>query len=223
LDLFLLFFPSTCIICGNRLPDHRIVLCFPCEIRMPRSGLGDPQLNPVSRIFWGRVPVKAGTSLFHLEKGSAYRVLLHDLKYRDNRRAGFYLGRLLGLAVKQAFLSDCDLLIPVPLHRKKLNQRGYNQSELIARGVSEVTGIPLGSHLIRRTRHQRSQTQMSRQERFENMASAFALCEDPPDLNGRKILIIDDVVTTGATLEACSQVLIDRFHCQVCVATVSYA
>jgi ComF family protein len=180
-------------------------------------------MNPVSRIFWGRVPVRAGTSLFRLEKGSAYQVLLHDLKYRDNRRAGFYLGRLLGLVIKQTKLSGCDLLIPVPLHRKKLNQRGYNQSELIARGVSEVTGIPVTNDLIRRARHQRSQTQMSRQERFENMASAFILCDDPPDLHGKRILIIDDVVTTGATLEACSQILIDRFHCQICVATVSYA
>jgi ComF family protein len=190
---------------------------------MPRSGLGNPEMNPVSRIFWGRVPVRAGTSLFRLEKGSAYQVLLHDLKYRDNRRAGFYLGRLLGLVIKQTNLSGCDLLIPVPLHRKKLNQRGYNQSELIARGVSEVTGIPVTNDLIRRARHQQSQTQMSRQERFENMASAFILCDDPPDLHGKRILIIDDVVTTGATLEACSQILIDRFHCQICVATVSYA
>ena len=190
---------------------------------MPRSGLGDPELNPVSMIFWGRVPVRAGTSLFRLEKGSAYQTLLHDLKYRNNRRAGLYLGRLLGLALKQTCLSNCDLLIPVPLHRKKLNQRGYNQSELIARGVSEVTGIPFTNNLISRTRYQKSQTQMSRQERFENMASVFSLCDDPPDLHDKMILLIDDVVTTGATLEACSQVLIDGFSCQICVATVSYA
>ena len=180
-------------------------------------------MNPVSSIFWGRVPVLSGTSLFRLEKGSAYQVLLHDLKYRSNLRAGLYLGRLLGLALKQACLSDCDLMIPVPLHPKKLKQRGYNQSEIIARGASEVTGIPVANHLVRRTRHQRSQTLMSRQERFENMVTAFTLCDDPPDLNGKKILIIDDVVTTGATLEACTQVLIDRFHGQICIATVAYA
>ena len=179
--------------------------------------------NPVSKIFWGRVGVEAACSLFRFEKGSVYQTLLHDLKYRGNRRAGFYLGCLLGQEINRSFLSDCDLMIPVPLHRRRMNKRGYNQSEIIARGVSEITGIPVVGHLIGRKRNMRSQTSMNRQERFENMASAFILSKKALDLHDKKILIIDDIITTGATLEACSQVLLSRFKCEVFIATVSYA
>jgi len=192
-------------------------------MKMPRTGFRDCYNNPVSKLFWGRVGIRAGTSLFRFEKGSAYQTLLHDLKYRGNRRAGIYLGRLLGQELNQTFLSDCDLLIPVPLHRLKRKQRGYNQSELIARGASEITGIPVATNIIRRLSNQRSQTTMNRQERFENMVSTFALGNYSPELQKKKILIIDDIVTTGATLEACSQLLISNYNCLIYIATVSYA
>ena len=222
-DLFLLFFPSNCLVCGKRLHSPRAVLCFVCEYKLPKTGFGDRNDNPVSKIFWGRVPVIAGTSLFRFEKGSVYQALLHDLKYRGNRRAGFYLGRLLGQELKQTSFSDCDLMIPVPIHRKRLKQRGYNQSELIAQGASEITGIPLACKLIVRKGKSKSQTSMNRQERFENISTAFSLNKHHGDFNDKKILIIDDVLTTGATLEACSQVLIDHCKCLVYIATVSYA
>lgn len=223
IDLLMLFLPSNCLVCGKRLHAPGVILCFICEMLMPRTGFGDREDNPVSKIFWGRVRVRAGTSLFRFEKGSAYQTLLHDLKYRGNQKAGLYLGRLLGQELKNTSFSDCDLMVPVPLHRRKLKQRGYNQSELIARGASDIIGIPIASNLIRRTGYQRSQTTMNRQERFENMALAFSLCDDAPDLDDKKILIIDDIITTGATLEACSQVLLSHFNCIVYIATVSYA
>lgn len=223
IDFLMLFFPSNCLVCGKRLHAPGSILCFECEINMPKTGFGDRDNNPVSEIFWGRVPVRAGTALFRFEKGSAYQALLHDLKYRGNWKAGLYLGRLLGQEIKHTVFSDCDLIIPVPLHRLRLKQRGFNQSEIIARGASEITGIPVISHLIGRTKRSKSQTAMSRQERFENMASAFTLCNFAQDLHEKKILIIDDVITTGATLEACSQVLFSHFNCLVYIATVSYA
>jgi len=190
---------------------------------MPRTGFRDCDKNPVSKIFWGRTRVMAGTSLFRFEKGSAYQTLLHDLKYRGNRRAGLYLGLLLGQEIKHTSLSDCDLMVPVPLHRHRLRQRGYNQSDIIARGASLITGIPVADHLIKRYRYQDSQTSMNRQERFENMARAFSLYDYTTDLHEKKILLVDDIVTTGATLEACSQLLISKFSCIICIATVSYA
>jgi ComF family protein len=223
IDLFMLFFPSNCLVCGKRLHDFGGVLCLECEMKMPRTGYGDRSDNPVSQIFWGRVPVKNGTSLFMFEKGSAYQTLLHDLKYRGNIRVGKYLGRLLGQELKNTLFSECDILVPVPLHPKRMNQRGYNQSEIIARGVSEVTGIPVDANLLQRTGYSRSQISMNRQERFENISSAFSLGRNPRDLNEKRILIIDDVITTGATLEACSQVLFRHFNCQICIATVSCA
>jgi len=222
-DFLMLFFPSNCMVCGKRLNTPGEILCFVCEMKMPRTGFGDCDNNPVSKIFWGRVRVRAGTSLFRFEKGSAYQTLLHDLKYRGNRRAGLYLGRLLGQELKVGIFSDCDLMVPVPLHRLRLKRRGYNQSELIARGASEITGIPVANHLIRRKSNKRSQTSMNRQERFENMARAFILYDCAPDLHDKKILIIDDIITTGATLESCSQVLLSHYKCRVYIATVSYA
>jgi ComF family protein len=223
IDLLMLFFPSNCLVCGKRLHAPWAILCFECEINMPRTGFGDRYNNPVSKIFWGRAPVRAGTSLFRFEKGSAYQALLHDLKYRGNRKAGLYLGRLLGQELKHTVFSDCDLIIPVPLHRSRLRQRGFNQCDIIARGTSEITGIPVNSHLLRRKKHSRSQTAMSRQERFENMASAFTPGNCTQDLHDKKLLIIDDVITTGATLEACSQVLLSQSSCMIYIATVSCA
>ena len=223
IDFLMLFFPSNCLVCRKRLHAPRDILCLECEINMPKTGYVECDNNPVSEIFWGRVPVRAGTALFRFEKGSAYQALLHDLKYRGNRKAGLYLGRLLGQELKYSIFSDCDLIIPVPLHRRRMKQRGFNQSEIIARGASEITGIPVFSHLIERKKSSRSQTAMSRQERFENMASAFTLCGYDQDLHEKKILIIDDVITTGATLEACSQVLFSNFTCEIYTATVSCA
>lgn len=223
IDLLMLFFPSNCLVCGLRLHAPGDILCFMCEMALPRTGFRDPENNPVSKIFWGRVSVSAGTSLFRFEKGSAYQTLLHDLKYRGNRRAGLYLGRLLGHELKNSSFADSDLLVPVPLHRLRLKRRGFNQSELIARGVSEITGIPVESHFLKRHSYQRSQTSMNRQERFENMTLAFSLGNKTPDLHEKKILIIDDIITTGATLEACSRVLLSEFKCQIYIATISYA
>jgi ComF family protein len=223
LDVWMLFFPSNCLVCGKRLPSPREILCFKCEYLMPKTGYGGWEDNPVSRTFWGRVPVLWGTSLFRFEKGSAYQSLLHELKYRGNRKAGLYLGRLLGQELIHSSFPKCDLLVPVPLHPGRQRQRGYNQSEIIARGASEITGIPVVTRLIIRRGRHRSQTSMGRHERFENVFEEFSLGKRPMDINGLRVLLVDDVITTGATLEACSRLLFSHFTCLVYVATVSCA
>lgn len=190
---------------------------------MPRTAYACWPDNPVSRLFWGRAPVLEGTSLFRFEKGSPYQVLIHDMKYRGNRNAGLYLGRLLGRALQGTVYSGCEMLVPVPLHHKRLRERGYNQSTLIARGVSEITGIPLQEGILLRTCSHTSQTSMGRYDRYMNVRKDFRVSGDSPDLSGRKILLIDDVVTTGATLETCACVLHDRYDCLLYTATVSCA
>ena len=223
LDLLMFFFPVNCLVCGKRLTSPSCVLCLECEFKMPRTRYGDRLDNPVSKIFWGRVPVEMATSLFRFEKGSAYQSLLHDLKYRGNRKAGLYMGRLLGHALKYSSFAACDLLIPVPLHRRRLRERGFNQSEIIARGASGVLEIPVEDNLLLRSLKHDSQTSMGRIDRFENVSGNFILAPYSPDITGKKILLIDDVITTGATLEACSTVILDRFKCLVYIATVSCA
>lgn len=222
-ELRLFFFPSNCLICGKRLASHREVLCFRCESLMPKTGYGSKKVNPVSQTFWGRVQVEIGASLFSYEKGSSYQVLLHELKYRSNRKAGLYLGRMLGQALHHTPFSLCDLLIPVPLHPGRMRKRGYNQSELIARGCSEILDIPVETRMLVRKGRHRSQTSMGRQERFENVSNEFSLSSKAIDLRGLKVLIVDDVITTGATIEACCQLLINQYQCLIYVATVSNA
>jgi ComF family protein len=223
LDLLMFFFPVNCIVCGKPLSPPSGVICLECEYQMPRTGYGDRSDNPVNKNFWGRVPIEMATSLFRFEKGSAYQAILHDLKYKGNRRAGLYLGQLLGHALTHTTFSDCDLLIPVPLHRRKLRQRGYNQSEIIARGISGILNIPVENNMLIRSIQNDSQILMGRIERFENVSGNFDLSSRHPDISGKKVLLIDDVLTTGATLEACSRILLDHFDCIVYVATVCCA
>ena len=222
-DVLMFFFPVNCLVCGKRLSSPGEVLCLACEYNLPRTGFRDQLDNPVSQSFWGRVPVEMGTSLFRFAKGSAYQSLLHDLKYRGNRKAGTYLGRLLGSELARSAFSSCDILVPVPLHPKRFRQRGYNQSEVIARGTSDITGIPVVTSLIERSVHHQTQTSMGRYERYENVSGNFRINPGGPDVTGKRILLIDDVVTTGATLEACAFELLRTFRCLVYIATVSCA
>lgn len=222
-ELLSFFFPVNCPVCGKLMSGTGVSLCARCEYHMPRTGYIRQPDNPVSRLFWGRAPVQEGTALFRFEKGSPYQRLLHDLKYRGNREMGLYLGRLLGRSIEETVYATCELLIPVPIHRRRLRERGYNQSSLVARGVSEITGIPLREGILLRIRSHPSQTSKGKYDRYVNVRDDFQLSRDPPDLNGSKILLIDDVVTTGATLETCATVLSKQYDCLLYAATVSCA
>lgn len=222
-SLRLHFFPSLCLVCGKRLSSPGEILCLECEYNLPKTGYCEQINNPVYQTFWGRVPVEMGTSLFRFEKGSAYQVLLHELKYHGNTAAGLYLGRLLGRELLHSSFSVCDILVPVPLHKKRLQKRGYNQSEVIANGASEITGIPVVSKLLNRTTHHPSQTSLGRYDRYLNVNGNFNVSPRAPDVNGKRILLIDDVLTTGSTLEACSLEILRHFNALIYIATVSVA
>lgn len=222
-DLLTFFFPVHCLVCGKKLSSPAQVLCLRCEFNLPRTGYMNRIDNPISQSFWGRVPVEMGTSLFRFEKGSAYQVLLHELKYRGNQKAGYYMGRLLGNELVHSTYSGCDVMVPVPLHPRRFKERGFNQSEIIASGISASTGIPVVSNLLTRTVHNKSQTSLGRYARYENIHGNFQVSSNAPDVNGKKILLVDDVITTGSTLEACSIELLRNFQCLVFVATVSCA
>ena len=222
-DFLNFFFPVLCLVCQKRLPKQGETLCLECEYNLPKTGFNHFLHNPVSQAFWGRVPVEMATALFRFEKGSAYQKLLHELKYRNNRAAGIYMGKLLGLLLLNTPFESCDMLVPVPLHWKRQKKRGYNQSEVIATGTSQITGIPVENHLLVRSTHHSSQTSLGRYDRYLNIQGNFSVSSRAPDVNGMKILIIDDVMTTGSTLEACSLELKAHYNCLIYIATISFA
>lgn len=222
-DLTSFFFPEYCPVCGEVLfiPDQ--VICLLCENRLPATGyINDPE-NPVAQLFWGRVELEGATSLFRFEKGSKYQTLLHRLKYKGEKNIGVYLGQMLGAEIPGTDFGAVDFIVPVPLHRKKEKSRGYNQSEVIAQGISIVTGISILNTLIFRQVNTSSQTRKGRFERWQNMENVFTLAESSTLFEGCNFLLVDDVVTTGSTLEACATTLKKISGAKVYIATIACA
>lgn len=218
-----LFFPHLCPGCGDNLPVRTESVCPECLTRFPETGFADKPGNPVERLFWGRITLDAATSRYYFTGASALQGVLHALKYDDDRASGTLLGRLLGhsLAEAQRF-RVLDAIVPMPLHPKKMRLRGYNQAEVIAHGICDVTGIPVLSKAVARGRHTETQTRKSRLQRWDNVAEAFEVA-DARQLEGRRLLLVDDVVTTGASLEACATRIRAVGCAGLSVATVAFA
>lgn len=207
-DLLDLFFPRTCTLCGNSLFREEELLCMNCRYHLPKSRFIDDPENPVARSFWGRINVEYACSGFHFRKGNAIQKLIHKLKYRGQCHIGEYLGGILWEIVrKNAVYADADMIIPIPLHPKKLNKRGYNQSECIARGFAESSGIRMDTGSLCRVEHTNTQTKKSRYDRWENVSAVFSV-RDKTKIRDKSIILLDDVITTGATMEAAGQQLL---------------
>jgi ComF family protein len=222
-DFISLVFPTVCTACGRSLYRNEHCICTRCHYHLPRTQFHHQPINPVARLFWGRVPLHAAASYYTFSKGGAVQNLVHQLKYRGKKEIGFTLGRFYGAELGQSDLfKTADTVIPVPLHERKLKKRGYNQSDLFARGIAESLNIAHDTHNLARTRASETQTRRSRFERWKNVESGFAL-NDRARLEGKHILLVDDVVTTGATLEACAHALLEVPGTKVSVATIAYA
>ncbi|MEJ2595045.1 MAG: ComF family protein [bacterium] len=222
-DLINLFFPRICHACREPLIDQENVLCMSCSLKLPRTNFHLRHDNPVAMVFWGRVRIEAATSFLFFNKGGRVQQLMHALKYRGNRKVGIYLGKLFGSALSDAdTFREADLIIPVPLHPRKLHKRGYNQSEMIGQGLSDTMDKPLNTQSLSRIVHTASQTRKSRYSRWENVKDVFQV-NHPEHVAGRHILLVDDVLTTGATLEACATKLLEVEHTKVSMATLAYA
>lgn len=200
--------PRTCAVCGRRLSPTERSLCSVCLLHLPRTAYQfTPDDNPMAQLFWHLTPVERAAALIYYEPHSELAQLVYDLKYRNRPDIGEDMGRLMANEMQIAhFFDDIDILLPVPLSRKRLRQRGYNQSEELARGISEVTHLPLVTKAVIRKHFVRSQTQLTRYERQENVADMFELRDDHL-IKGKHVLLIDDICTTGATLIACIDVL----------------
>lgn len=204
LDSFIsLFFPRCCIICGGPLAKGEEYLCAGCNINLPRTGFHKQKDNPVEQLFWGKVSLERATAFFFYRKGSDFRQILHQLKYGGKKEIGEAMGRYMAVELlSSGFFEGMDVIVPVPLHKKKQRIRGYNQSEWIAKGISAITKIPLDTVSMVREKNTGTQTRKSAFERWENVEGIFTL-HCPELFSGKHILIIDDVLTTGATTMAC--------------------
>ena len=206
-DFIFLFYPKQCEACGKSLVSGEDVLCVTCLVDMPRTDYMKWDDNPVAQIFWGRQQIEMATALFQFAKGSRYRKLLHKLKYKSKPEIGVFLGRELGVSLKESeHFNNIYGIIPVPLHTSRLKTRGYNQSEKIAQGINEVSDWPVINDILLRNKATETQTKKNKEERWKNVSGKFTL-KNPERLNGKSILLVDDVITTGSTLEACVEEL----------------
>lgn len=222
-DFAILFFPPLCNACSRMLLSGEFCLCSFCAAALPRTGLHLQKENRLAEIFWGRVRIETGTSLYYYHKGGLVQSLIHRLKYSDATEVGLFAGRVLGrLLHRSPLYSGLDLILPVPLHPARLKARGYNQSEWFGRGLSEAMNIPLRCDLLVRETATETQTRKRRFRRWENVASAFAV-SDPGEVEHKNILLADDVLTTGSTLEACAGKLLEHPGVRVWVATIAAA
>ena len=202
-----LFYPRVCAACGEVLLKDEETVCLKCRFLLPKTGYENHADNPLAQSFYGRVRFHAVTACYFFAKSGKVQHLIHQLKYKGNKEAGAFLGQQLGETIKDAPLfQGIDYLIPVPLHPKRERKRGYNQSLMIARGISEVTGIAIGDKYLVRAVNTATQTKKSSEERFKNVKDIFEV-RFADELKGKHVLLVDDVLTTGATLESCAHQL----------------
>jgi ComF family protein len=217
-----LFYPRLCPACSEVLYSNENILCLKCTCELPRTNFHlDPE-NETAKLFWGRVRIENAASFFYFQKGSRFQNIIHAMKYHNRQQLGIDLGRWYGMELIGTPFFHADITHPVPLHPAKQKARGYNQSERIARGISEALALPLETDLIERAIDTDTQTRKSKYERWSNVEGIFRLtC--PDKLRNKHILLVDDVVTTGSTLEACATPVLAVEGTTVSVLTLACA
>ena len=222
-DFISLLFPRLCYGCGNNLLRNENLICTECYILIPRTNYHLKPDNPVAQLFWGRCLIEKAAAFSFYTRDSRIRKLIHQLKYKGIREIGIELGRIYGLSLKSSgFLDGIDIIIPVPLHPSKQRKRGFNQSEMICEGISDVTGLKTDTGLLVRRSMTKTQTKKSRYDRWTNVEGIFQVT-DPAVLIDKHILIVDDVITTGSTIEACVNELLNVENVKVSVAALAFS
>ncbi|MEX1187911.1 MAG: phosphoribosyltransferase family protein [Bacteroidia bacterium] len=204
-EFFQLFFPRNCHSCGEPLIKQENLICYSCRYSLPRTGFHLQPGNPVEQLFWGRVPLTAAAACFEFRKSGGVQRLLHLLKYKGNEDIGREIGRIYGKELLQSkTFSESEIILPVPLHISRLKVRGYNQSRVFAEGLAESMPSAKIDDSLKRINKTDTQTQKSRFDRWKNVETVFSFQDDGVSVRGKRVLLVDDVVTTGATLEACA-------------------
>jgi ComF family protein len=216
-----LLYPEYCASCGEKLYQQESVLCTKCIYNIPRTNYHKIQDNVVEQVFWGRVNIVKATSFFFFHKESKYRKLLHKLKYQGRKDIGIKLGQLCGSElIKDNAFTNIDYIIPVPLHKNKQHKRGFNQSEMIAIGLQDFLPAKVQIDVLFRKKDTESQTRKNRDERWENLRDVFDV-KNINKLRNKNILLVDDILTTGATIESCINALNKIENIQINVLTIA--
>jgi ComF family protein len=218
-----ILYPLQCWGCGSDTITQTDKICVQCMSKLPHTKFNNITDNAVEKIFYGRIPIVAATSMYYFSKNTLLQHLMHLLKYKNNPEVGNYLGSQLGISLKESSrFNNIDGIIPIPLSKKRLHKRGYNQALAICNGIALQLEKPVYENLTIRHRDNETQTHKTRQERWDNMQNVFKV-ENTAVLEGKNILLVDDVITTGATLEACATELLKIKNVKIYIATLAWA
>lgn len=220
-DILHVVFPNNCICCGRSLVKGEKYACLHCISELHPTNYAQAKSNKASERFTGKVAMENACSLYFFEQKNKIRTLIHHLKYKGNSGIGIYLGEKLGQTlILSPYYQDIDCIVPVPLHWRRKLKRGYNQSEMIARGIENVTGWKVEKECLYRKKYNKTQTHKNMQKRWENTRNIFSV-KHPERIEGKHILLVDDVLTTGATLESCAKTFQSAAKVKVSIATLA--
>lgn len=222
-DLLHFFYPHTCAGCGEALPSTTQSICVDCLIQLPETRFQHSAGNPVERLFYGRIKLRTAMASYFFSKKQALRHIIHAFKYEQNKEVCIQMGKLMGEHIKNCErMLPIDYLIPIPIHDSRAKKRGYNQALLLCEGIEHTTGIPILANIVQRARATETQTRKGRSARWENVEDGFYIGEEKL-LQQKHLLLIDDVITTGATLEACGSVILKAQPASLSIAALAWA
>ena len=221
-DIFYFLFPRPCCMCGNRLTPQESSICHACLMHLPYTDYHTVEHSVLEKQFWELFPIERAVSMFHHD-GDKTRHIIYNIKYYGHPEVAIHLASIYAQTLKEChFFDDIDCIIPLPLHWRRQMNRGYNQSHYIARGLHEVTKLPVLKRVVKRVKNNPSQTHLDAQQRMENVKGIFRLVHSEM-IQGKHLLLIDDVTTTGATLASCAQELAKVPNVKISILTLAVA
>jgi ComF family protein len=220
-DVIQLLFPKTCVACHVNLVKNEQHLCVACLLDLPQTRFHEMHDNALAKTFWGRLPVEQAFAFVYFKKGNAVQHILHEIKYKNNKELAVFVGQYYGSILHAAGIK-LDGVVAIPLHSNKLRSRGYNQSELIAEGLAQSLQVPNLSSYVTRVKATETQTKKTRFARWQNVEEVFSLKREHAFV-GKHLLLVDDVITTGATIEACGNQLLQASGVKLSVASIAFA
>lgn len=222
-DFLSLIYPRNCVACGNSLFKHEDQVCNYCYSNLPKTNFHKQSRNPVDALFYGRTPLLLASSFYLFQKKGSIQKIMHAIKYKHNKDLAVLVGKWYAEDLKEdPIISKADYVIPVPLHSKKFKMRGFNQSEEFAKGLADGLKTNLNTSVLKRKEFTETQTKKSKYERWENVEDVFELIA-PETFKNKQVVLVDDVITTGATIEACCQLLQSIEGIKISVLSIAYA